>query len=129
MGCTSNSTTCSTTTPPPPENAMNLLGGRFRVQVSWKDSSGNTGPGKVVEFGTADSGLFWFFGANNWEMLVKMVDGCAVNNKKWFFSAATTNVGYTITVTDTQTGAVKTYVNPVGVSAAATTDTNAFNCP
>ena len=73
-----------------------------------------------------DSGLFWFFDAGNWEMLVKVLDGCAFNNHFWVFSAATTNVGYTLRVIDTETGAVAEYSNPLGTSAAALTDTNAF---
>jgi hypothetical protein len=46
------------------------------------------------------------------------------------FSAATTNVQYTLTVTDTVTGQVKTYQNQAGQAAAALADTNAFaTCP
>ena len=81
-------------------------------------------------FGTADSGLFWFFSDNNWEMLVKVLDGCAINGHYWVFSAATTNVGYTLRVIDTDNGAVQEYVNPLGVAADAVTDTGAFaTCP
>jgi hypothetical protein len=56
---------------------------------------------------------------------VKLVDGRAVNNKFWFFSGALTNVAYTITITDTQTGAVKTSTNPFG-SQVSLADTAAF---
>jgi len=39
-------------------------------------------------------------------------------------------VQFILTVTDTQTGKVKTYFNPQGVSADAVTDTGAFpTCP
>jgi hypothetical protein len=41
------------------------------------------------------------------------------------FSGALTNVAYTITITDTQTGAVKTYTNPFG-SQVSLADTAAF---
>jgi hypothetical protein len=108
-----------------------LNNGRFRVQVAWAITGGQTGVGQVVPVSSDDSGLFWFFDANNWEMLVKVLNGCAATPPRyWVFFAATTNVQYTVTVTDTQTGAVKAYFNPLNNSAAAVTDTGAFaTCP
>ena len=49
----------------------------------------------------------------------------------WVFAcAATTNVEYTLTVTDTVTGSVRTYENDLGQAAQAVTDTDAFaTCP
>ncbi|MCP3959451.1 MAG: hypothetical protein GY719_16500 [bacterium] len=103
-----------------------LNGGRFRVEVNWRDFEGQTGSAQVVPFGSDDSGLLWFFNAGNWEMLIKVLDGCAINDRFWVFSAATTNVEFTVTVTDTQTGQVEQYFNPLGLSARAVTDTDAF---
>ncbi len=108
-----------------------LQQGRFRVSVTWQDPAAGSGVGSVVP-GTAstDSGLLWFFDAANWEMLVKVLDGCAVNQQIWVFSAATTNVQYILTVADTVTGQVKTYQNPAGTLAGALADTSAFAaCP
>jgi len=103
---------------------------RFRLRVSWRDFEDGTGEGTALPFGTDDSGLFWFFDDDNWEMLVKVIDGCGFNGHYWLFSAATTNVEYTLTVTDTLTGEVATYTNPLGVRADAITDTEAFaTCP
>ena len=68
----------------------------------------------------------WVFSANNWEMLIKVLDGCAINDHYWVFAAATTTVEYTLTVTDTITDVVAEYFNPLGVAAAAVTDTDAF---
>ena len=63
-------------------------------------------------------------------MLVKVLDGCGVNGHYWVLAAATTNVEYTLRVTDTVTGAVREYFNPLGTRAAAITDTDAFRaCP
>jgi tetratricopeptide (TPR) repeat protein len=102
-----------------------LNGERFRVEVSWRDFRGVTGSGQVA-FGSADSGLFYFFDENNWEILVKILKGCALNGRYWVFAAATTNVEYTLTVTDTESGQVRTYENALGVAAPAITDTDAF---
>ena len=106
-----------------------LLGGRFRVSIEWGDFEGGFGTGRVVPFGSSDSGMFWFFSPENWEVLIKLLDGCSINDRHWVFAAATTNVAYTITVEDTVTGAVKEYENPLGKAADAVTDTDAFTCP
>ncbi|MCP4658379.1 MAG: DUF4091 domain-containing protein, partial [bacterium] len=107
-----------------------LSGDRFKVTVSWRDFAGNVGVGRVVPAGADDSGLFWFFASENWEMLVKVLDGCGVNDHYWVFAAATTNVEYTLTVTDTGSGAWWSSTNPLGVSSPAITDTGAFAaCP
>jgi hypothetical protein len=109
---------------------MCLSGGRFQVRVGWRNFDDETGPGTVVEFGSDDSGLFWFFNDQNWEMLVKVIDGCGFNGHYWVFAAATTNVQYTLEVTDSQSGEVQLYENPLGTSAPALTDTEAFaTCP
>ncbi|MCP4660408.1 MAG: NAD(P)-binding protein [bacterium] len=114
----------------PGDTTLCLSGGRFRVRVSWRDFAGTTGQARRVAFGSDDSGLLWFFDPDNWELLVKVLDGCAVNQKYWVFAAATTNVEYTLEVTDSQSGQMKTYHNPLGTSAAAVTDTFAFaTCP
>ncbi|MEM7353197.1 MAG: hypothetical protein AAF657_20550, partial [Acidobacteriota bacterium] len=102
---------------------------RFRVEVSWRDFAGGTGSGTLA-VRSDDSAVIWFFDANNWELLVKVLDACGFNNRFWVFAAATTDVEYTLTVTDTQTGSVRQYTNPLGTAAAATTDTDAFaTCP
>lgn len=103
-----------------------LGGGRFKVEVSWKDFQGNTGQGSVVPGASDASGLFWFFAPDNWELLVKVLDGCALNGRHWVFSAATTTVEYTLTVTDTRTGEVASWTNPLGRASPAVTDTDAL---
>lgn len=76
--------------------------------------------------GTSDSGIFWFFNAANWELMVKVLDGCGLNDSFWVFAAATTNVELTLRVRDTHTGEVKMYFNSQGRAADALTDTGAF---
>ncbi|HUP62879.1 MAG TPA: LamG domain-containing protein [Thermoanaerobaculia bacterium] len=118
-----SSSSCTTT------DEMLCLDHRFAVRVDYFLES-SSGAAKVVNFNTESSGLFWFFGADNWEVLVKALNGCALNERKWIFAASTTNIRYDMTVTDTQTGAVKHYLNFQGVSAPAITDTEAFRtCP
>lgn len=53
-----------------------------------------------------------------------------VTPSAWVLAAATTNVEYTLTVTDTQTDEERVYGNPLGVQSPAITDTSAFaTCP
>jgi hypothetical protein len=62
-------------------------------------------------------------------MVVKAVAGCPLNDRYWVFAGGLTNVNVVMTVTDTQTGAVKTYINPQGTAFAPIQDTSAFTCP
>lgn len=102
---------------------------RFKVELTWRDFVGNAGSG-VAFPRSDDSGLFFFFDPGNWEMLVKVLDGCNFNGHWWVFAAATTDVEYTLTVTDTVTEESRTYENELGQAAAAVTDTQAFaTCP
>jgi Calx-beta domain len=111
--------------------ALCLRDGRFEVEVAWRDFADASGPGRAVEATPSDdSGLFWFFAPANWEMLFKVIDGCAFNDRYWVFFAATTNVEYTVTVTDTVRGQLRSYSNPLGTAAPAVTDVDAFaTCP
>jgi subtilisin-like proprotein convertase family protein len=105
--------------------ALCLNSGRFQVQVAWQvPSQGMSGAGTAVPL-TTDTGYFWFFSSNNVELVVKVVDGRAVNGHFWVFYGALTNVQYTITVTDSLTGDVRSYVNPDG-NQASVADVSAF---
>jgi len=103
-----------------------LSGGRFQVQAAWRSpSQGTSGQGGAVSL-TPDTGTFWFFGAANVEVIVKVLDACSLNAHEWVFAAGLTDVEVTLTVTDTQTGAVQTYVNPAGTAFQPIQDTAAF---
>ncbi len=101
-----------------------LQGDRFAVTATWKDFQGNTGTGTAVPL-SGDTGYFWFFAPTNVEVVTKVLDGRALGGKFWFFYGALSDVEYTLTVTDTQTGAVKVYKNPSG-QFGSVADTSAF---
>lgn len=112
------------------DTVLCLHGERFRVDIRWTDYAGRQGPGRVLPFQSSDSGLFWFFEEKNWEVMVKVIDGCEFNGFFWVYSAATTDVAYELTVTDTFTGLHRTYSNELGVASPANTDTVALeSCP
>ena len=99
--------------------------GRFRVRVTWRTGAGQTGAGHAARL-NANSGTFWFFAPDNTEMLIKVLDACTPFNAYWVFYAATTDVSFTVEVTDTRSGLVKRYSNPYGQAALTITDTGTF---
>jgi hypothetical protein len=110
----------------PTETTYCANNGRFAVQVVFSAPNLQifNAPAHAASL-TSDTGYFWFFSPNNVEIVVKVVDGRAFNGFYWVFYGALSNVAYTVTVTDTQTGAVKTYTNAAGILASMA-DTAAF---
>jgi hypothetical protein len=99
----------------PDEDSLCLAGGRFRVEVAWENPrvAGSAGTGKVFAGHDGDqSGHFWFFRPDNLELSVKILDGRALNGHFWIFWGGLSDVGYTIHVTDTETGQSHELVNP-----------------
>jgi len=110
-----------------------LLNGRFQVRVAWRTRTAN-GSGTVMSFidqraENDESVFFWFFDATNFEMGIKMLNACTFNNKFWIYIGGLTDQGWTVTVTDTRTGAARTYTNAVGHLSSPVGDTSALPCP
>lgn len=105
---------------------------RFQVTASFHtaQAGGRSGSGQAVplaQLGTNHGGLFWFFSPDNPEMLVKVLNGCAVDDHYWAYISAGTNVAFTVTVEDTTlANAVKTYTNPDLTEALPIQDTLAL---
>jgi hypothetical protein len=104
---------------------------RFEVTVHFHTTQGGgiSGNGQEIPMaplGVSHGGLFWFFSADNPEMLVKVIDGCAVNGRFWVFISAGTNVGFSVTVHDTAFGASHTYTNQDLNPAPPIQDTSAL---
>jgi len=113
-----------------------LLSGRFSVEVDWTTAS-DSGPAAVMSFGgqrasSDQSSFWWFFDPANFEMGVKMVDACVPPfNAYWVFVSGLTNQAFTVTITDTDTGLVRTYTNPLGLypqTIGATGSGDGFPC-
>ncbi|HEX9667963.1 MAG TPA: Calx-beta domain-containing protein [Thermoanaerobaculia bacterium] len=110
-------------------NALCVTNERFKIEVDFATGQ-SSGPATAVPVPTAPaSGLFYFFGADNIELLIKVLNACAFN-RYWVFFAATTNVEFTVVVTDTQTSRTRFYFNPLNRPAPPIQDTDAFaTCP
>ncbi|HEX2164466.1 MAG TPA: fibronectin type III domain-containing protein [Thermoanaerobaculia bacterium] len=99
----------------PDERALCLAGGRFRVEVSWENphAPDSRGVGRVFAGAETDlSGHFWFFTPDNLELSVKILDARALHGHFWIFWGGLSDVGYTLHVTDTETGAAHELTNP-----------------
>ncbi len=106
-----------------------LDGSRFVVNATWTTAQGQTGSGTGVQL-TDNTGYFWFFSSSNVEMVIKVLDGCALNQRFWVFAGGLTNVKVDISVTDSKNGTIKHYTNAQGKQFQPIQDTAAFaTCP
>jgi hypothetical protein len=108
--------------------ALCLQSQRFQVSANFRTAGGQAGAAETVPL-TTDTGYLWFFDSTNVEAVIKVLDGCALNQHFWVFAGGLTNVRTAITVTDTQTGIAKTYDNPLNTPFQPLQDTSAFACP
>jgi len=107
--------------PAPPEEVTPASPARFLATVSYGNGAGL---GNLVPI-TQDTKGFWFFSQADVDVVVKIVDARAINGKFWVFYGSLTNEQYSLTITDTFTGARKTYNNAQGQSTSGS-DTSAF---
>lgn len=75
---------------------------RFAITVTRRGSEGGFFSGRnLPTYGLGDSAaLYYFFGHDNPELLVKVVDGCAINGHWWVFGSAATDLEYRVRVSD-----------------------------
>jgi len=108
-------------------NALCLQGGRYEVMVQWRAPDGSTGIGHPFPL-TAETGAFWFFADDNYELMVKVHDGCELNNRFWVYAAGLTDVEVTVNVHDIFVGFQRTYTNRLGTLFEPVGDTQTFQC-
>lgn len=107
-------------------DALLLRNGRFRVEVAWETRLGEVGAGVPVMM-TDATGYFWFFDPTNVELVVKVLDACFDPfDHFWVYAAGLTDVGVTMTVTDTLADEAMVYRNTLGNAFEPITDTAAF---
>ncbi len=103
-----------------------LSGGRFKVTTRWTTSDGRNGSGQAVALAGGDTGYFTFFDTGNVEVAVKVLNGCTASGSFWILAGGLTDVGVGMTVTDTQTGTVRSFTNPPGTPFRPIQDTTTF---
>jgi hypothetical protein len=118
----------------PSTTRLCLLDGRFAAVVRWSDG----GPAGLRDAFVAaprtsgegsSAGLFSFYQAdpNNWELLVKMIDGCGSNGRFWLLVSASTGFEWELTVTDLVAGTSRTFQHPLDGQASGIADFAAFD--
>ena len=122
LGVTSGTPRCT-----PNDFTLCLDAARYRVQAGWTKPDQTSGSGHAMGL-TGDTGYFWFFDPTNVELIVKVLEGCGVNDHRWVFASGLTNVFVNLTVTDILTNVVKTYTNAQGTAFVPVQDTSAFHC-
>jgi hypothetical protein len=89
-----------------------LQGGRIAVQAV-ADAPNLPQPVEGTEVDSTDSTAFFgFFEPGQADLAVKVVDGSAVNGELWVFASSLASPGFSLTVTDLQTGKSTTYPAP-----------------
>jgi hypothetical protein len=109
------------------ESSLVLVDGRFRVSATWR-SGGAQGEARPGPEATPSAGVLWFFDPSNWELLVKVIDGCALNGHYWLFASATTNVGFTLEAVDGHSGREYRLEQAPDAVMKPLQDTSAFPC-
>jgi hypothetical protein len=111
----------------PNDTTMCLNNGRFQVRATFQTPTGQPENARVEKL-TGDTGFLWFFSASNVEAVIKVLNGCGLNNHYWVLGAATTDVGYELEVFDPISGLTRTYDNIAGRASPAIIDLEAFPC-
>jgi hypothetical protein len=107
---------------------------RFQISAKFSQAcstNGSSASGDGVQTNAA-GGYLWCFDPGNPELFVKVLNACsaATGNTYWVFIAGLTNLGVTVTVTDTKTGTHKTYTNPSNTNFIPIFDTEGLAvCP
>lgn len=110
--------------PIPPAQVVPASPSRFLATVTWTAPDGSSGLGNLTSISSVTKG-FWFFSPENLDLVVKILDGRAVNGKFWVLYGSLTDLQFNLTVTDRITGAQKTYTNAQG-QLSSVADTGAF---
>jgi hypothetical protein len=105
--------------------ALCLLQNRFLITATAAQGA-QLVPGQAKR-DSSEVGYFTFSPTTNVELVVKVLDSRAVNNFFWVVVTPLANVAYTLTVSDTMTGRIKTYTNPIGAQSSTIVDTGAFS--
>ena len=112
---------------------MTLAGGyTVNMCVEYLDpTTGEPTIRKAQDYGlkSNQSGLLYFFDPNNAEVLIKVLDTCAISDYRWVYVAPVTDLAFNLSVVSPNAeDDVWTHSNSLGSTAAAKSDNKAFPC-
>ena len=116
-----------------PTRALLSLDGGYSVEMcfEYEDDQGRTLTRDALSYGlgSRQSGLLYFFDRDNAEVLIKVLNGCALNGHRWVYVAPVTDLAFKLSVRAGRGNKVWTYENPKGSLAQVRSDLSAFYCP
>lgn len=114
----------------PSDRTLCLVDKRFRVQVTWTQSPVFNLPAGIVELQGDEGAVLHLTDADKPELMIRLLDGCSINNRFWFLYATDSTTEFTVRITDTRSGMEKTYHIPMNMPPGAITDMVALEtCP
>lgn len=108
-----------------PKKQLELDG--YLVSMCFETPDGARRPAYNYGLEATTSGLLYFYGPDNLEVLVKVLDGCALNGHRWVFVAPVTDLAFTMVIRS-PLGKNFWYFNRKGEVAQPVRDTTAFPC-
>lgn len=107
---------------------VTTLSGGYDVRMCFATPSGLQTAAANYHLESDHSALLYFFDRDNAEILLKVLDGCAVNGHRWVFTAPVTNLAFRLEIVERSTGRRFEQSNAAGQTAQTTGDTAAFPC-
>jgi len=120
----------------PDAHTLCLLDGRFAVRMGWeKVSQESQESGVAMATLQSDTpndgwGVFYFNNPANPEVFIKLKNACGPFGHFWVFASGLTNLGISLTVTDTESGIIWEHESAPGQAFPSRQDTGtSFPCP
>ena len=110
---------------------MTTLSGGFTVNMCVEHvRDGESVLEEVWDYGlnSEQSAILYFFHRDNAEVLIKVLDGCAVNGHRWVFVAPVTTLAFNLSIESPGGDVPWTHTNGFNQTAAARSDLEAFAC-
>lgn len=112
-----------------PQPVADLRGYKVNMCIEYpKDGEAVVEEAKDYDLKSEQSAILYFFDRNNAEVLVKVLDGCGINNHRWVFVAPVTTLAFNITIESPDGEEVWEHKNALNQTAKAASDITAFSC-
>lgn len=113
-----------------PQPVTTLRGGYTVNMCVEHVRNGETVVEEVKDYGldSEQSAILYFFERSNAEVLIKLLDGCAINGHRWAFVAPVTTLAFNLSIVPPGGGKAWTHENRLDQTAAAKSDIEAFAC-
>ena len=114
-----------------PQPVVTLRGGyTVNMCVEYIDNDGETvvAEAKDYDLDSEQSAILYFFNRDNAEVLIKVLDGCALNGHRWVFVAPVTTLAFNLTVESPDGEEVWPHRNYLNDTAAPKSNIMAFAC-